>query len=304
MKRADERIKAIQATRDPHALLSALRDPHPLVVEAAAGRIQSPGANRALLEAYLRVDQGAPKADPGCRARLALLSALARLEAPEAEEAAYKAVRTVQVEAVGFGREDTASTLRGAGAGVLAMLRSPGAAVEIGLLLYDFEPNAACSRRERPYAKAGPRAAAARSLAALGEPSSAALLAVKLKFPGEEVAEVLGECMDALVALQDPHALELLEPYLTHRDPYLAATAGAGIASAGGAAGVPVLEGALGQVAPEAQAPLVYAIASIRAQEAREALERLCDHEIGRIRDAARSAAGKSDESKEPGQPR
>lgn len=270
------RIKAVREMTDQVALIEALADPAALVVEEAAKRIESPRAAGALLRAYLRIDSQA--GDPGCWGRMALLEALARLSAPEGEDAAVRAVRTVQVEPVAGGMSDTATGLRVAGAGVLANLQVPGALLDLAWLLHDFEPNAGCSRQERPFAKLATRVAAARAIGALGEPAGAAILAVKLAFPGEELPDVLVECMDALAALREPRALALLAPWLDHSSPFCAAGAGTAIAAAGGAAALPLLLGALERTGPDVRKALVYAIGSIRADSAREALERLRNH--------------------------
>lgn len=285
---AAERLNAVRGETSPDALIAALEDPSPFVVEAAAKRLQAPKAAGALLRAYRRLHDGAPGADPGCWARMAVIEALGRLEAPEGEDAAHLAIRTVQVEAVGFGMADTATGLRVAAASLMANIRPPGALLDLAWLLNDFEPNAGCSPQERPYAKLAARTAAAKAIGALGDPAGAALLHVKLCFPGEELPEVLAECMDALAALKEPRALELLMPFLGGPSAYLAASAGTAIAAAGGARAVPILLGALERAPREAREPLVYALASIRADEARAALERLTRHPDALIKRIAR----------------
>jgi hypothetical protein len=275
---AIRRLEAIRQETDEGALIGALDDLSPLVVEAAAQRVRQPRAAGALLRAYRRLHDGAPAADPGCWARMALLEALGRLEAPEGEEAARLAIRSVQVEVVGFGLADTATGLRVAAAAMLANLRPPGALLDLAWLLFDFEPNVGCSQHERPFAKLAARTAAAKAIGALGDPAGAALLHVKLAFPGEELPDVLAECMDALAALREPRALELLAPFLSGTSAYLAAAAGTAMAAAGGARAVPLLEAALDGAPREAREPLVLALASIRADEVRAALERLAAH--------------------------
>lgn len=270
------RIKAVRETADQNLLIEALADPSALVVEAAAKRMEAPKAAGALLRTYLRID--GPDRDPGCWGRMAILEALARLGAPEGEEAAVKGIRTVQVEPVAGGMADTATGLRAASAGVLANLGAPGALLDLAWLLHDFEPNAGCSRQERPFAKLATRVAAARAIGALGEPAGAAILAVKLAFPGEELPDCLVECMDALAALKEPRALELLAPWLDHPSPFCAAGAGTAMAAAGGESALPLLLGALERTGPDVRTALVYAIGSIRAESAREALRALARH--------------------------
>jgi hypothetical protein len=286
----EARLKAVKATESQDAVIAALEDPSPFVVEAAAQRITQPRAAGALHRAYLRLHAGAPGADPGCWARMAILEALARLEAPEGEEAARLAIRTVQVEPVGFGLSDTATGLRVAAAGLMANLHAPGALIDLAWLLNDFEPNVSCSVAEGPFAKMAARAAAAKAIGALCDPAGAAVLAVKLYFPQREQPDVLVECMDALAALREPRALEILQPWLRSGDAYLAAAAGTAIATAAGEKAVPALVAALEEAALEAREPLVYAIASIRADSAREALQRLAKHADKRISKAAKES--------------
>lgn len=285
---AVRRLEAVKATEDQGALIEALADPSAMVVEAAAKRITQPRAAGALLRTYLRLHEGAEKADSGCWGRMAILEAFGRLEAPEGEEAARLAIRTVQVETVGFGPTDTATGLRVAAAALTANLRPLGALLDLAWLLFDFEPNAGCSRQERPYAKLATRTAAAKAIGALGDPAGGAILNVKLSFPGEELPEVLAECMDGLAALREPRTLELLQPFLEGTSAYLCAAAGAAMASAGGVKALDMLLRRLDGAPRDAREPLVYAIGSIRSDRVREEMERLCDHEDPVIRKTAR----------------
>jgi hypothetical protein len=288
MASVQARIKAAQTTDDQAELIALLSDVSPLVVEAAAKRFSDPKAATALLKAYMRLDADGPKNDSGCWGRMALLEALARTGEPVAETAAKRAVRTVQVEGLNYKITDTATGLRCAAAALLANLRSEGALIDLAVLLNDFEPNYGCSRQERPFAKLAPRVAAARAIGALGDPAGAAVLVVKLAFPGEELPEVIGECMDALVALREPRATEILEPWLSNGDAYLVSVAATGMARSGGASVIATLERAAGEVVADARAAVVYALASIRADETRAALNRLAAHEDDRVSNAAR----------------
>lgn len=283
----EARLKAVKAG-GPDEVLAGLDDPSPVVVEAAAKRITQPRAASALLRTYLRLHEGAPLSDPGCWARMAILEALARLEAPEGEDAARLAVRSVQVEAVGFGLSDTATGLRVAAVGLLANLRVPGALIDLAWLLHDFAPNVNCSAAEGPFAKMAARVAAAKAIGALGEPAGAAIVGVKLAFPEGEQPDVLAECMDALVALREPRSVELLQPWLRHTNAFLVAAAGTALAAADGLKALPLLLAALDTAMADAREPLVYAIGSIRADAAREALLRLTEHSDVRISSVAK----------------
>lgn len=287
MASVEARLKAVQATGDVSELIAALEDASPLVVEAAAKRLSDPRAAAALHAAYMRLDAGAPKSDQGCWGRMALLEALARTGEPLAEAAARRAIHTVQVEGLGHKIADSATGLRCAAASVLANLRAAGSLIDLAILLDDFEPDYGCSSQERPFAKLAPRVAAARAIGALGDPAGAAVVAVKLAHPGEELPEVFAECMDALVALREPRAPELLAPWLSHANPYLVSVAATGLARSGGAEAIPALERAAGEVVADARAAVVYALASIRADATRAALHRLVKHEDERVSRAA-----------------
>lgn len=289
MAKLEERLRAVQRTQDQSELIQALDDTSAPVVEAAAKRLTATKAAGALVRTYQRLHDGAPEADHGCWARMAIVEALGRLDAPEAEEVVRLAVRTVQVEPVGFGVADTATGLRLAGATALANLRPRGALIDLGWLLFDTEPNAACSPQEAPFAKLATRMGSAKAIGQLGDPAGAPLLAVKLALPGDEVPDVLAECMDALVALEEPRSLEFLRPYLASTNAYLVAVAATAIAGVGRAAAVPVLQAALAQVVPDGREPLVLALGSIRADEARAALAELADHPDAVVRETARS---------------
>lgn len=291
----------MQKSREPAEWVAGLADASHLVVEAAARRLAGAAADGgrvparaapALLEAYLRLDAGAPDSDTGCWARTALLEAMERLDAPGAEQAARLAVRTVQVEAVAGGRKDTATGLRVAAAAMLANRGTPGALLDLAWLLFDFEPGWPCSPQERPFAKAPVRAAAARAIGSLGDPAGAAVLSIKLAFPGEEVSEVLEECMDALTALEEPRAVELLDPWLDAADARLVAVAATAMARAGGAAVIPRLVRAIDTAAAAARVPLVYALASVRANATQDALRGLTAHPDAAVRAAAAEILG------------
>ncbi|MGE5672783.1 MAG: HEAT repeat domain-containing protein [Mycobacterium leprae] len=303
----DAKLKALSQTTDQHSLAVALADQSPLVVEAAAKRLTFPGAIPAILQAFWRLDDGAPESDHGCWARMALLEALGRLAKPGDDQddttgvhpddiaaVARRAIRAVQVEAVGFGMADTATGLRVAAASLLANVGPDGALVDLAWLLFDHEPNAPCSNAEGPFAKLATRVAAAKAIGSLGDPAGTAVLALKLAFPKGELPDLLVECMDALVALREPRTVELLQPFLLKGDAYLAAAAATDMAAVGGAAVVPLLVHALEQIGPDGQEPLLYAIASIRAEEARQALRSLATHPDPRIAKVAQELTGAS----------
>ena len=289
MRSLDARLKAVRAATDPALLLAALADSSPLVIEAAAKRLHDPGVAGALLAAYQRLHAAAPAGDPVCWGRAALLEALGRLDVPLAEAAARLAIRTVQVEAVGWGLADTATGLRVAAAGVLANRHAAGALFDLALLLWDHVPNCSCAPSEAPFAKAATRAAAARAIGALGDPGGGPLLAVRLAHPEGEVPEVLGECLDALVALEEPRAPDCLRPWLAAADEYLVSVAATNLARCLGPEAVPELLAAVDTVVAPARESVVLALASVRADATQAALRRLAEHADPAVARTARS---------------
>lgn len=139
------------------------------------------------------------------------------------------------------------------------------------------------------YEKMGPRLAAARALAATGEPTAKILLALKLRLPEGELPEVLSECMDALMTFApDPALAELLAPYVKHSDPYLVATAATNLASLRKEGAIEPLLEALPVAPEEARVALVYALASIRGEGAQAALRELTEHPDQLVRATAK----------------
>ncbi len=247
MKTAAERLEHIRSTRDQGELTLALSDPSHLVVEAAAKRLTDEGAATALLQSYLRLHEAAPRADPGCWARMAVIEAMSRLQSPRAEQAAKLAMDTVQVERVGTGLVDTATGLR---------------------------------------------AAAARAIGALGDLGGTAVLAVKLAYPGQELGEVLAECMDALAALKDERIVGILNPWLKYGNPYLVSVAATAMAQGAGKAALQALVASVPGAVADAREAVVYAIASVRSEETRAALQSLAESEDQVVSKAAKSMLG------------
>ena len=153
---------------------------------------------------------------PGCTVRSEIVQALGVLAGRQAVDVLRLAVRTVQIETVAGGLEDTATGLRANAALALANVVGVEAATDLAILLFDMKPNVAVPPSEAPYAKVAARAAAARALGQVGGPPAEALLAAKLAHPAGEVPEVLVECMDALVAVGSARA-GAHRPLLRHK---------------------------------------------------------------------------------------
>jgi HEAT repeat protein len=83
--------------------------------------------------------------------------ALGKIGIASAEPVIRRAINTVQIEAVGGGREDTAITLRAVAAGALARVDPENAIHDLALMLFDTEPNLEVAYTERVFSKARTR---------------------------------------------------------------------------------------------------------------------------------------------------
>jgi hypothetical protein len=205
--KADEALRAKLAelhALDPAAagagarVAAALADRSSFVVEAAAKLVaehELRGHEAALAAAFTRFADGGMAADPGCKAKAALVDAMARLGVDE-PDVYRRGVRLVQMEPawVQGGKIDTAVAVRVGCAAGLAQTGHPSAAAEAAELLADPEWDA--------------RAGAARALGLC--PRFAAEPALRLKLrAGDAEAAVTGECFRALLAVA-PDALPLV----------------------------------------------------------------------------------------------
>jgi HEAT repeat protein len=162
-----------------------------------------------LVQAFVRFMQNPAKTDPGCRAKTAIVNALARLESA-AEDVFLQGIHHVQMEPVWGGQIDTAAPLRGACALALVGMRYRHAMLELAHLLADSESDA--------------RIAAARALAYAGDPASVPLLRYKA-LTGDTHAGVLYECLLALLKLDAETSLPFVAGFLTNDDPGIAESA-------------------------------------------------------------------------------
>ncbi len=226
-RRTEDRIRAVQqiARSDEPTkrtlLLKALSDRSHYVAALAAEALcecADMSVAQEMVEHFLYLSEDGLKRDPGCHVRAHLAIALGRLGYSPAVHALRVGIRTVQIEPVGGVPFDTGAHLRANCALALAQMNAPDAVRDIALLLFDRRRESAAKENEH-------RKVAARALARLGDPNAIVPLALRLTFPDDESADVLQECMQAVVELEDPRALELLQPFLQHRDQDLAAFA-------------------------------------------------------------------------------
>lgn len=266
------------------ALADHLQSRHGAVVEAAAkalGKLGRPEAGAALIDAYRRGEQDAPRIDRYGHVRTAIVAALGTLGSRGASDVVRRALHT---ELAGG---DGGVELRSAAALALARVDPANAIHDLALVLFESDPSIPGAPSAWSFAKAPTRIAAAHALAALGDPAAAALLGVKLRYGGSEVAEVLSACIQAITLLQPPNLAQLLRPYLTGHDPFLAATAGTSLARELGAEALDLLRECAGDMPLEARLPVVLAITAIRSERTPEVLGEFVNDRDPQVRRAA-----------------
>ncbi|MCL2287022.1 MAG: HEAT repeat domain-containing protein [Firmicutes bacterium] len=224
-----------------------------------------------LLDLYKWLEEDPIKRDRGCDIRLAIVEAFGETGSRQAIEILRKAVRTVQIVRLGPSPEDIAINLRAAAAVVLAHIDSD-ALYELALLLFDEEPVVPTIPLNRMFVKAPVRKAAAHAIGVLGSPDGIPLLAVKLKFPGEEVPDVLAECLESLIAMRPSYVMEAAKPYLMGKDDYLSVITALSLAENLRANALEPLLEALEYVQDEAKEAIVVAISVIRGSGIRRIL--------------------------------
>ena len=285
---AVKQITRLEQPQRQALLLEALADKSPYVAAQAAEALGDGADDDAALvmtETFGALCGDGPKLDPGCHIRADLAFAPGRLEYRPASEMLRLGIRIVQIEAVGGIPFDTAAHLRANCALALAQIRDPDCVRDIALLLFDRSGFARAPID--PTVKMEPRKAAARALSLTGNLQARLPLTLKLVHPENEEPEVLQECMQALVELEDPHALEVLEPYLGRTDRRLAAYSALMIAQTQSPGAAALLAEAIPHFSGDTLRAVVLALATVRAAEAYEALHRLAQSD----RDAVRLAA-------------
>lgn len=210
-----------------------------------------------MAKALDRLLDAEPKADPNCRAKIALVRALDGLRADE-DALFLRALQHVQLEPVWGGREDTASELRAMAAMALVRAVAPQATLWLADLLADPEPAA--------------RAGALRAMAESGRGDALTVLRYKVKI-GDENAEVLVEAMSALLHLGEAEQVPAIAAQLHSEDEARFEAAALALGQSRLARALEVLL----ELAPDAIGPkrrtLYLAIAMIRSPAAFSFLE-------------------------------
>jgi len=234
-------------------------------------KLNHPSVAPCLADLYNWLEQDPKKHDKTCDIRITIAEAFGQIGTVAGIDTLKKAVRTVQIAKLGPTPEDLAIGLRATAALALAGVDSDSL-YELAILLFDEEPAIPTSPINRPFVKAQTRRAAAQAIGILGDAGGAAILAVKLKFPGEEVPEVLADCLEALILMRPPYLLEITKPYLTGDDEYLSAITALALAQNLGQQVLPLLCETLEIVHGEAKESIVIAISVIRSSSIRQIL--------------------------------
>jgi HEAT repeat protein len=208
----DAKLEAVRrAHQNPHGesaerdLRVALGDKSWLVVSEAASVVAEhrlEGLQDALLAIWPRFVESPAKADPGCRAKEAALTALDQLEILDPDPF-LAAVRYRQLEPVAGGRVDTAGGVRVRALSALLRQLHPDALLFAGELMADADPQV--------------RAGAARALGYYGDRAAGALLVHQLR-AGDEEPSVVGECAVSLLAVAGEFGLEVVRSLLDSDD--------------------------------------------------------------------------------------
>jgi len=208
----EEKLAAIRRVREQppsseHTvdLRRSLGDRSNLVVAAAAAvvgeqvKVELAGELEAAFDRFLVAP---PKDDKLCRAKVAIVQALEKLE-HERPAVFRKAARHVQFEPVWGGEEDSAAPLRAAALIALARI---GGSEDLPLLvdsLTDPEKDV--------------RMAAAQALACFGTEAAGLLLRLKVRF-GDKEPEVLSECFSGLLTIDPRENFPFVSGFLETND--------------------------------------------------------------------------------------
>ena len=208
----DDKLAAVKALRDrdpsPEVtaeLRKALADRSNLVVAAAASIVRDQGLAelaQALESAFHPFLVDPLKTDKLCRAKLAIVEALDKLE-HNRDEVFQKAAHHVQLEPVWGGSEDTAAPLRAAA--ILALARIDGEGLLPLLVDSLVDP-----RKEV-------RMASAQALGYHGSDSAALLLRLKVRL-GDGEPDVVTECFSGLLSCSPKEYFPLVAGFLEGED--------------------------------------------------------------------------------------
>jgi HEAT repeat protein len=203
-----------------------------------------------LVTAFDRFMVNAPKTDPGCVAKAAIVDALYRMEAHQ-PDVYLKGIGHVQLEAVWGGKEDTAAGLRGASALALVRINYPNVMLQLAQLLADPESDA--------------RIAAARAIGYAGNTEAGEPLLRYKALVGDEHPQVLCDCFGALLQLTPEASLSFVASFLQRDDVAVAEAAAVALGESQLVQAFPFLETAWEDaIGTEMRQTLLLAIALLR----------------------------------------
>ncbi len=292
-KQTEERMRAVGHLRriaDADAqtlLLKTLKDRSHYVGALAAEALAECADERLLPQLIALFDWFAEDGlgrDTGCHIRGHLAVLFGRMEAQSAVDALRVGIKTRQMEAVGGIPTDTAVHLRANCALALAQLRPPDALRDIALLLFDEGKGAITHASNAKYVTIECRKAAAQALAHLANPQGIVPLAIKLTYPEDEAPEVLQECLQAVVDLEDERGMELIAPYLSHSDAHLAAFACLMVARAHDPQAPFLILRTLSRLTGDPLEAAILALSTLRTEDAHKMLKELAESDRKDVR--------------------
>jgi HEAT repeat protein len=215
------------------------------------------------------------KDDKLCRAKVAIVQALDRMEHPDSD-VFRRAARHVQLEPVWGGSEDSAPPLRAAA--VVALARAEGA----GSLPLLVDALADPAKEVR--------IAAASALGAVGTDGAGLVLRLKVRL-GDNDPDVLAECLGGLLAVDPGANLALVTEFLEPGDPAACEAAALALGRSRLAEALDALKGCWPRCAsPELRQQVLLAIAILRRPGAADYLMELVASEAEPTAIAALSA--------------
>lgn len=200
------RLKLIRPEPVTPDIVAELRDALADKSNFVAGEAAEIAGERGLTElvpdmaaAFRRFLDDAAETDKTCRAKIAIVEALHKLDADE-EDVYRNAIRHVQMEPRWGGSDDTAAPLRAVAAFALVRVNPRDLMILLADLLADEEKVA--------------RSAAAKALGACGSLAAIPLLRFKARV-GDEEPEVVVECLSGLVAADPEGSLPFVGRFLS-----------------------------------------------------------------------------------------
>ena len=236
------------------------------VVAAAAEAIRELEATELepnLIAAFTRLMKNPADRDPGCKALIAIASALATMGS-HASEAYLAGIKHVQREGSYGPPVDVAAELRGLCARGLVRMSHPDALLHTVAVLSDKEIPA--------------RVGAARALGDSG--SAAAELVLRLKVLQGDSAETMAECFSALLSIEPRRSVDFVGGYLQGRSDEVVESAALALGESRlAAAFTPLKEAYEGHVSRPLRKTFLLAMAMLRKDEALEFILRCLEQE-------------------------